>query len=91
MAMKKAIVASNVGWANEVIDDQENGFLIHPKNHNEYAQKILELLQNKDLRVHFGIEARKKVEEKFSMSIVAKKNTVFYEKVLSLFQKSSKS
>lgn len=91
MAMKKAIVASNVGWANEVIDDQENGFLIHPKNHNEYAQKILELLQNKDLRVLFGIEARKKVEEKFSMSVVAKKNTVFYEKVLSLFQKSSKS
>ena len=46
MAMQKAIVASNIGWATEVIDDTVNGFLVNPKDHEDYAQKIIELLKN---------------------------------------------
>ena len=33
MAMQKAVVASNIGWATDVIDDEVNGFLVSPKNH----------------------------------------------------------
>lgn len=82
MAMRKAIVASNIGWANEVIEDSLNGFLVHPQKHNEYALKIQELLQNERLRAQFGDEARKKVEREFSISVVAKKNAEFYEKTI---------
>ena len=82
MAMQKAIVASDIGWATEVINDRVNGFLVHPKNHKIYAERILELLENKSLRNHFGIEARKKVEQKFSIEVVAKQSADFYQRIL---------
>ncbi len=84
MAMQKAIVASNIGWATEVIDDGVNGFLVHPKEHEIYAQKIVELLENEALRNQFGIAARKKVAQKFSIEVVAKQSADFYQQVIKL-------
>lgn len=81
MAMKKAIVASDIGWATEVIEDNVNGFLVHPKKHNLFADRILELLDNQKLRNQFGIEARKTVEQKFSIEVVAKQSAEFYQKI----------
>jgi starch synthase len=82
MAMQKAIVASNIGWASEVIDNGIDGFLIHPKKHKEYADKVVELLENDKLRNQFGIEARKKVSERFSLDSVAKQSADFYQKLI---------
>ena len=81
MALKKAIVASDIGWAAETIVDSVEGFLVHPKNHNLFADRILELLDNQKLRNQFGIEARKKVVQKFSIEVVAKQSADFYQKV----------
>jgi glycosyltransferase involved in cell wall biosynthesis len=82
MALEKAIVASDIGWAAEIIEDSVEGFLVHPKNHSLFADRILELLANKKLRNQFGIEARKKVEQKFSIDVVAKQSADFYKKNL---------
>ena len=82
MAMQKAIVASNIGWATEVIDDTVNGFLVHPQDHENYAKKIIQLLENEALRHQFGIEARKKIIQKFSIEVVAKQSANFYKKIL---------
>ena len=87
MTMNKAIVASNIGWASEVIQDSVNGFLVHPQKHEEYASKIHELLQNEKLRTQFGTNARKKVEQEFSISILAKRNAEFYEKTILRYKK----
>lgn len=81
MAMQKAIVASNIGWATEVIDDSQNGFLVHPKDHIRFAGRIVELLENKKLRNDFGVDARKKVKKKFSIDVVAKQSADFYQKI----------
>ena len=83
MAIQKAIVASNVGWSPEVIYDAENGFLVDPKNHEEYAVKINTLLTNSQLREVFGIAAREKVVRKFSISVVAKQSLAFYQSLKS--------
>lgn len=82
MAMQKAVVASGIGWAIEVIDDCFNGFLSHPKNHNLFADRILELLDNEQLRNQFGIEARKKVIQKFSIQVIAKQSIHFYRNLI---------
>ena len=83
--MEKAIVASNIGWANEVIDNQENGFLVSPTNHLEYANRITDLLENSKLQTQFGYAARKKVLERFSIEIVAKQSISFYKTVTKKF------
>ena len=82
MALQKPIVASNVGWAPEVIEEGLEGFLVHPKSHKAYAQRIVELLENSRLQEAFGNAARKKVVSKFSMETVAKQSLAFYESLL---------
>jgi glycosyltransferase involved in cell wall biosynthesis len=82
MAMQKALVASNVGWATEIIDNGLEGFLVHPTHHKEYAEKINELLNNPELQKRFGINARKKIEEKFSTEVIAKKSLSFYKSII---------
>jgi glycosyltransferase involved in cell wall biosynthesis len=82
MAMQKAIVASNIGWATEVIDDSLNGYLVYPKEHKVFAEKVIGLLENEALRIQFGIEAREKVLEKFSIDVVVKQSVLFYETLL---------
>lgn len=82
MAMQKAIVASNIGWATEVIDNDINGFLVPPKEHQQFAQKIITLLENEALRNQFGAAARKKVEQKFSIEVVAKQSADFYKSII---------
>lgn len=82
MAMQKAIVASNIGWATEVIEDGVNGFLVPPKEHQQFAQKIIILHENEALRNQFGAAARKKVEQKFSIEVVAKQSADFYKSII---------
>lgn len=82
MAMQKPIVSSNIGWATEVMDDGINGFLVHPTDHLEYANRIIQLLENVQLQKEFGIAARKKVTEKFSIKVVAQESLSFYNSLI---------
>ncbi len=83
MAMEKPIVASDIGWAKEIIDNGKDGYLVNPKSHHEFADKINELLLNSDLRLKFGKASRAKVEYRFSLEVVANQNVVLYRKVIS--------
>lgn len=82
MALEKPVVASNIGWANEIIDDGVNGFLVHPKMHQEFAERILEVLESPELQQKIGSNARKKIVEKFSISVVAKQSLAFYKSLI---------
>lgn len=82
MSMEKAIVASDIGWAKEIIDNGINGFLEYPKNHIEFAEKILQLLNNIIIQNKFGIAARNKVVDKFSIEVVARQSLTFYNNIL---------
>ena len=82
MALQKPLVASNIGWANEVIVDGVEGFLVHPKDHKKYAERILELLEKPKMQHKFGTAARKKVVAKFSMELVARQSLLFYKSLI---------
>lgn len=82
MALQKPIVASNIGWATEVIEEGVEGFLVHPKDHEKYAQRILELLDHPQMQVDFGAAARKKVVAQFSMEVVAQQSVLFYKSLI---------
>lgn len=81
MAMQKAVVASNIGWAIEIMEDGVDGFLVNPKQHQEYANKIIDLLDNQTLRKEFGVNARMKINDVFSIEVVAKQSKLFYKSV----------
>lgn len=83
MACGKAIVASNIGWSGECITNGLEGYLVHPKNHQEFANRIMELLSDEHKSIMFGKEARSRVIRDFDISVIAKKSLLFYEKVSS--------
>ena len=82
MAMQKAVVNSNIGWAQELIVDGESGFLVYPANHTEYASKIVALLNNNELRAFIGIKARKRVENVFDIDKNVTENIEFYKTLI---------
>lgn len=82
MAMEKAIVASDIGWAAEVIEDGVSGFLEHPSSHELYAQKIVALLDDVVLRQSIGKAARKHVLSVFDTPVVTQKNVEYYQALL---------
>lgn len=82
MAMEKAVVASDIGWSREIIDDGINGFLVSPKNHTDFAEKVILLLQDACLRRRLEIEARKKITARFSTVVTAAESVAFYTKII---------
>lgn len=82
MAMKKALVTSNIGWANELMINEETGFMLNPKNHNEYAAKILELINNKDLAKTLGENASKRIENQFSQEKIVSDNIKLFKSLI---------
>ena len=82
MALQKPVVNSNIGWAQELMEDGKSGFLVDPKAHKLYADKIITLLQDEALCLSMGQAARRYVEEHFDMKKQATKNIEFYNKII---------
>jgi len=77
-AMGLAVVATDVGGTNEIIQDGKNGYLVHPGNVSELRKKIQLLAKNAKLREKLGKALQKTVREKFDWD----KIVVKFEKVL---------
>lgn len=82
LAMEKALVSSNIGWAKELMVDGETGFTVNPREHKLFAKKIIQLLNDDMLCETFGKKGRKHVLEKFSVDVVFKKNLEFYNSLI---------
>lgn len=79
MAMEKAIVASSIGWGSEIVVNGVSGFLAHPSNHNEYADKIVQLLDDSSLRKTMERNAKARILSHFEINLVANQNLNFYK------------
>lgn len=67
------VIAANIGGVPDVIQDGVNGLLVNDsENHNEVAEKISTILENKELYDHLGAEGVKAAREKFCWNQVGK-------------------
>ena len=82
MAMGKAMVTSDIGWAKEVMIDQRTGYLVDPADHDQYAKKVIKLLNDEQLAAVLGVNAKKRALSHFSKEVVILKNLDFYERVI---------
>jgi glycosyltransferase involved in cell wall biosynthesis len=92
MACETAVVASAVGGIKDVVVDGETGFLVPLEQMKEspfeatdpekfardLAQRINELMRNRQLRERCGKAGRKRVEENFSWAAIAEKTKALY-------------
>ena len=82
MALQKAVVNTNYGWASELIDHKENGYLIDPNNIEAYAETIAHLFNNKGKTLQIGVAARKKIEDTFDIHKIVVQNINFYKALI---------
>jgi trehalose synthase len=61
----KPVVASNVGGIPFQIRDGENGFLVEPFDTNGFADRIIQILQDKKLASEIGKKGKETVRNKF--------------------------
>lgn len=80
MAAGIPIIATKVGALSEIIQDNENGILIEPKNPKAIIDAIKLFVDSKDLREKLAINGKKTVIEKFNLEKMIQK----YEDLLSL-------
>jgi len=82
MAMTKPIVATRIDGITEVLENGETGLLVPAKNPHDLAEAIIEILKNKTKADLLGQNARKIVEEKFSVKRMVEQTELVYEKLL---------
>ena len=78
MSMGKPVVGTKVNAIPEVVRDRVNGLLVEPKNPQELASAIIELLRDQDKRNKFGKNSRSAVMEEFTLDEFARKTEKIY-------------
>lgn len=78
MASRCPVVASNIGWAGEMIDDGITGYLVPPDDHATFAARILQVLADPTGAFHMGQLAREQVLRCFSGKVIARRSLAIY-------------
>lgn len=84
MALKKPVIATNVGGVPEIVKDGENGLLVPRKNPTVMAEKILYLIEHPEATTELGENGRRLVEQKFTTERWAKEVREVFLKVLNM-------
>jgi glycosyltransferase involved in cell wall biosynthesis len=67
MAMGLPVISTGVGGLDEIIVDGETGFLIPVDDEEVLAQRLISLMNNKDMRGRMGRNARTLAESRFNI------------------------
>jgi len=65
MACEKVVVSSDVGGTKEVLEDY--GFVVKPKDYQEFADKVLYVLKNPEIAKDMGMDARQSILNGFTI------------------------
>ena len=84
MAMRKPLVATNVGGTPEVVQEGVTGLLVKPGDSSEMAKCIMKLLNNKNLAEQYGNAGRKRVEAMFTIERNIKETENVYLELLDI-------
>lgn len=84
MATEKPCVATTVGGIPEVVINDETGILVPKADSSALCKAICTILKDRSIARRFGRAGRRRVENKFTWDIVAKKTADLYEETLGI-------
>ncbi len=79
--LKRPLITTPIGGLPEVCLDGETGIIVPTNSSEKFAEAVLKLKHNKDLRVEMGENARKLVEEKFTQEHMLDQMEAVYVKL----------
>jgi glycosyltransferase involved in cell wall biosynthesis len=78
LALARPVIASRVGGIPEVIEHRTSGLLVAPGKEDELAQSCMTLMDDYDFARQLGVAGQKRVEERFSVRVMAEKVAEVY-------------
>jgi len=89
MACGIPVVATDVGGVKEALD-KDSGFLCKPKDAQEIGERVVELLQNKALRLKMSKHARKRIVDNFTVdNFIEQYETIYAATLTELIKKKA--
>jgi len=82
MACNKVVVASDIGWAPETIEDGISGLLCAPNEHQKYASLTKKVLEDDSFSKGVSEAARLRIEKLFSAEQIAEENIQFFRELV---------
>lgn len=82
MACGIPVIATMTAGGREVVEDEKTGRLVPIGKPGELARAITDLLASHDLRKMLGVNARRRVEQKFSLDRMISETEAVYREVL---------
>lgn len=76
----KPIIVNSAGWTKDMVENDDCGFFVDPDSPKDFAHKILEIKDNKDILKRWGENARKLSIEVYDKDILAAKVANIIEK-----------
>jgi colanic acid/amylovoran biosynthesis glycosyltransferase len=76
------VIGSRTGGIPEVIDDNVSGLLYSEGDHSELADRIRQLIADKDLYHRLAESGRRDVENRFDINVIAARQLELYHNIL---------
>jgi glycosyltransferase involved in cell wall biosynthesis len=76
------VVVTDVGDARYLVRDGIDGYIVQPGNADFFIDKIVYLMQNPQKRIEMGKNARQRIEEHFSVQVMAEKYLSIYHSLI---------
>ena len=81
MAMSKPVIATDSGGSKEIVINNQTGFLIGNKDTKSIYEKIIKLLDDRDLRENFGRNGNLIIRNHFNIKKMVNSYKLLYENV----------
>jgi glycosyltransferase involved in cell wall biosynthesis len=85
MWFKKPIIATDIGYAGIILED-ENGFLVTVRDYHLIALRIQQLIQDRDLCRNMGENGYRRVCELFSFEAFVRQHEKVYTRLVGRFE-----
>jgi glycosyltransferase involved in cell wall biosynthesis len=82
MAAGKPVVVTDVGGAAEAVVEDETGHLVASDDDEAMAERVIDLLRDRDKAAKFGAAARERVRAEFSTDRQLRKTLDIYKRLL---------
>lgn len=78
------VICSDVGGCREAVEDGENGFLVPRGDGVVLANRLKQLIEDKDLRYKMGQKGRMRFEQYFTVEKMAEKTKRIYGEIINI-------
>jgi len=88
MSCGKPVVAFRAASLGEMIEDAGTGFLVEPGDRPAFIERVVRLLQGRDMRLRFGAAAAERVDRHFRWDLTVRRVQKIYQEALDGFRRS---